>query len=206
MKKVFTTGQIATICKVAPRTVGKWCDAENGGLKCTRIPGNRKDRRVERSDLIEFLKRKRMKIPPELEAIQYNVLLVGTSTELQKAFAKEAPEILPSFAVQAASNSHEATYMLGCMQDNSPITCVVIDFVVGKNIAVSLAKDIRGIPELGSVVLIGLVGTEDDLSENEVQYFSDTLNKYRCGVMQLAKQIRSLVDARKLPKIPTKCR
>src|SRR5262249_14744586 len=36
MKKVFTTGQVAKICKVAPRTVSKWFDS--GRLRGYRIP------------------------------------------------------------------------------------------------------------------------------------------------------------------------
>ena len=39
MKKVFTTGQVAKICKVAPRTVSKWFDS--GRLRGYRIPGAR---------------------------------------------------------------------------------------------------------------------------------------------------------------------
>ena len=37
--KVFTTGQVAKICKVAPRTVSKWFDS--GRLKGYRIPDHR---------------------------------------------------------------------------------------------------------------------------------------------------------------------
>ena len=37
--KVFTTGQVAKICKVAPRTVSKWFDS--GRLKGYRIPDPR---------------------------------------------------------------------------------------------------------------------------------------------------------------------
>ena len=52
MKKVFTTGQVAKICKVAPRTVSKWFDS--GRLRGYRIPGSQ-DRRIPRADLISFL-------------------------------------------------------------------------------------------------------------------------------------------------------
>jgi hypothetical protein len=52
MKQVFTTGQVAKICKVAPRTVAKWFDT--GRLKGYRIPGH-PDRRILRADLISFL-------------------------------------------------------------------------------------------------------------------------------------------------------
>ena len=55
--KVFTTGQVAKICKVAPRTVSKWFDS--GRLKGYRIPGSQ-DRRIPREYLIKFLKEVRM--------------------------------------------------------------------------------------------------------------------------------------------------
>jgi excisionase family DNA binding protein len=52
MKQVFTTGQVARVCKVAPRTVVKWFDS--GRLRGYRIPGSQ-DRRIPRDDLIRFL-------------------------------------------------------------------------------------------------------------------------------------------------------
>ena len=52
MKKVFTTGQVAKICKVAPRTVSKWFDS--GRLRGYRIPGSQ-DRRIPREHLLRFL-------------------------------------------------------------------------------------------------------------------------------------------------------
>ena len=51
--EVYTTGQVAKICKVAPRTVSKWFDS--GRLKGYRIPGSQ-DRRIPREYLIKFLK------------------------------------------------------------------------------------------------------------------------------------------------------
>jgi excisionase family DNA binding protein len=51
-KGLFTTGQVAKICKVAPRTVNKWVDS--GLLRGYRIPGSQ-DRRVTEAGLDEFL-------------------------------------------------------------------------------------------------------------------------------------------------------
>ena len=42
-KEVLTTGEVARICRVAPRTVSKWFDT--GKLRGYRIPGSR-DRRI----------------------------------------------------------------------------------------------------------------------------------------------------------------
>ena len=53
MKDVLTTGEVAKICNVAPRTVSKWFDS--GSLHGYRIPGS-KDRRIPLNQLIRFMK------------------------------------------------------------------------------------------------------------------------------------------------------
>jgi len=50
---VFTTGEVARICQVAPRTVSKWFDS--GKLKGYRVPGSR-DRRITVTELVRFLR------------------------------------------------------------------------------------------------------------------------------------------------------
>lgn len=50
--QIFTTGTVAKICQVAPRTVSKWFDS--GDLKGFRVPGSL-DRRIPRVNLVEFL-------------------------------------------------------------------------------------------------------------------------------------------------------
>src|SRR5882724_4138509 len=53
VKDVLTTGEVAKICNVAPRTVSKWFDT--GALTGYRIPGS-KDRRIPLNQLIRFMK------------------------------------------------------------------------------------------------------------------------------------------------------
>ena len=48
VKDVLTTGEVAKICNVAPRTVSKWFDS--GALHGYRIPGS-KDRRIPLNQL-----------------------------------------------------------------------------------------------------------------------------------------------------------
>lgn len=52
-KNVLTTGEVAKICNVAPRTVSKWFDA--GHLRGYRIPGS-KDRRIPLEQLVRFMR------------------------------------------------------------------------------------------------------------------------------------------------------
>ena len=74
MKKVFTTGQVAKICKVAPRTVSKWFDS--GRLRGYRIPGSQ-DRRIPREYLIKFLKEHGMPLGELEEEGWHKILIIG---------------------------------------------------------------------------------------------------------------------------------
>lgn len=60
---VFSTGMVARMLGVAARTVCKWCDS--GKLPHYCIPDSN-DRRIERNDLIDFLKKNGVPIPPRL--------------------------------------------------------------------------------------------------------------------------------------------
>jgi excisionase family DNA binding protein len=80
MRTVFTTGQVAKIAKVAPRTVSKWFDS--GRLKGYRIPGSQ-DRRIPRENLIRFFKEYGMPQGDELEEqAKVNILTVGLDPAL----------------------------------------------------------------------------------------------------------------------------
>lgn len=71
-KDVLTTGEVAKVCNVAPRTVSKWFDS--GQLRGYRIPGS-KDRRIPLNALIRFMKQHH--IPMDgLQSGQTRVLIV----------------------------------------------------------------------------------------------------------------------------------
>ena len=53
MKSVYTTGEVAKICKISQQTVIRCFDS--GRLKGFRVPGSR-FRRIPRELLIEFMK------------------------------------------------------------------------------------------------------------------------------------------------------
>jgi len=75
-KNVLTTGEVAKICNVAPRTVSKWFDS--GRLKGYRIPGS-KDRRIPIFELARFMKAHNIPATA-LPVGRIRVLLVDSST------------------------------------------------------------------------------------------------------------------------------
>lgn len=77
-KDVLTTGEVAKICSVAPRTVSKWFDT--GQLAGYRIPGS-KDRRIPVASLVRFMKHHHIPLDG-LASGRTRVLLVDTDAQM----------------------------------------------------------------------------------------------------------------------------
>ena len=104
MKKVFTTGQVAKICKVAPRTVSKWFDS--GRLRGYRIPGSQ-DRRIPREHLLRFLKEHGMPLG-DLEAeVYHKILVVGADAPMLGNLREHLREG-DDFRIETAASGFEA--------------------------------------------------------------------------------------------------
>ena len=87
-KDILTTGEVAKICNVAPRTVSKWFDS--GQLRGYRIPGS-KDRRIPLAALIRFMKAHN--IPMEgLQSGRTRVLIVDDESEIVDVLEKVLTE------------------------------------------------------------------------------------------------------------------
>lgn len=102
-KDVLTTGEVAKICNVAPRTVSKWFDS--GALRGYRIPGS-KDRRIPVSELIKFMRAHG--IPMDgLTSGRTRVLIVDDDAEVTSVLQKVLGE-QTSYEVRVACGAFEA--------------------------------------------------------------------------------------------------
>jgi excisionase family DNA binding protein len=102
-KNILTTGDVAKICHVAPRTVSKWFD--NGQLRGYRIPGS-KDRRIPMNELIRFMKVHNM--PTDEISFGKLRILIADSNETTGASLAEALRIKAGYEVQVARSTFEA--------------------------------------------------------------------------------------------------
>jgi excisionase family DNA binding protein len=101
-KNVLTTGDVARICNVAPRTVSKWFDS--GQLKGYRIPGS-KDRRIPLNELLRFMKENNMP-SPSIPTGEIRVLIVDSS-ENSAAEMAQALNARNNYEAQAVSSNFE---------------------------------------------------------------------------------------------------
>jgi excisionase family DNA binding protein len=102
-KDVLTTGEVAKICNVAPRTVSKWFDS--GALRGYRIPGS-KDRRIPVGELIKFMRAHGIPLDG-INSGRTRVLIVDDQQEVTGVLQKVLSE-QTNYEVRVASSAFEA--------------------------------------------------------------------------------------------------
>ncbi|MBC8469548.1 MAG: helix-turn-helix domain-containing protein [Planctomycetes bacterium] len=154
-KDVLTTGDVAKICHVAPRTVSKWFD--NGQLKGYRIPGS-KDRRIPVNELVRFMKMHNMPTSA-LPVGKIRVLVADSNDKTASALA----DVLRS----------EADYEVKTVRSNFGTGAIVHKFaphvllvsLLSEDIdAMSICECIHTHEDLRTIKIIALV---NNLSESE---------------------------------------
>lgn len=116
MSQVFTTGQVAKICKVSTATVTKWIDS--GQLKGYRIPGSQY-RRVPRHRLIQFLKSNGLSSGELISSVTYLGRDEDLPNRLSKLFAEKGLEVI--------SWSPENSFDLGLRLGGQEALALMID-------------------------------------------------------------------------------
>ena len=104
MKNTLSTITIAKTLGVAVASISKWIDA--GQLKAGKTPGGH--RRVAKEDLIAFLRRQNLPIPPELSPPPPRVLVVDDEDSVRAWLAEEIKAALPDFEIFEASDGYSA--------------------------------------------------------------------------------------------------
>jgi excisionase family DNA binding protein len=99
----LTTGEVAKLCSVAPRTVSKWFDS--GQLRGYRIPGS-KDRRIPVEQLVRFMRAHGIPLNG-LDAGSTRVLILDGDARLC-AIVRDGLEATESFDVSVAETALEA--------------------------------------------------------------------------------------------------
>jgi excisionase family DNA binding protein len=146
-KNVLTTGEVARICSVAPRTVSKWFDS--GQLCGYRIPGS-KDRRIPLEQLVRFMRMHGMPLDALDEGAK-RVLLVDGDREFGEKLGQALRESA-GFKVQVAENSFEAGAIAVQLKPN----VIVVDADLPGLTPKTLSRFVKTISELQETSLIGM--------------------------------------------------
>src|SRR5947208_1745681 len=156
-KDVLTTGEVAKICNVAPRTVSKWFDS--GALRGYRIPGS-KDRRIPVNQLIRFMKQHGMPL---------NGLMTGCTRILIVDDEQDIVEVLEKILEDEAKYEVEVAkggFAAGITAEKFRPHVILLDMnlkdIDGKEVAAQVKKN----PDLQLTKVIAMSGK---MTEPEAQ-------------------------------------
>lgn len=154
-KNVLTTGDVAKICNVAPRTVSKWFDS--GQLKGYRIPGS-KDRRIPVSELMRFMKA--YNIPAVgLPVGKIRVLIVDSNGQAASALA-ETLRTKAGYEVQTVQSNFET----GATTQRFAPHVLLVNLLAEGIDAAGICRSIRTNEDLQTIKVIAL---SNRLSDSE---------------------------------------
>lgn len=153
IKDVLTTGEVARICNVAPRTVSKWFDT--GTLHGYRIPGS-KDRRIPLGQLIRFMKQHNMPLNGLMTGAT-RVLIVDSEGDivevLEKILENEA-----KYEVETAASGFAAGVVAERFRPNVMLMDMHLPDVDPRDVC----RLIRANPDLQLIRIIGMSGKMTD--------------------------------------------
>ena len=189
MKKVFTTGQVAKICQVAPRTVSKWFDS--GRLRGYRIPGSQ-DRRIPREQLIRFLKEHGMPLGELEEEEWHKILVIGAET----LFIDRLKELLPEdddYKYEVANSGFEA----GIQAESFHPDTIVIDLALGRSESIQITQNLRRNPAYEATMIFGLASEDEAAPEKLIEFGFSEVFKKPFDIALLGERIRTLAEQKR---------
>lgn len=152
LKTVYTTGEVAQICKVSQQTVIRCFDS--GRLKGFRVPGSR-FRRIPRDNLIQFMKDNNIPLD-NLESGKKRVLVVDDDEAIVEMLV-ELLERDGRFEVKTASTGYDA----GLLTHEFRPDLVILDFKLPDINGNVVCRTLRSNPAFEHVRVIVISGVVD---------------------------------------------
>ena len=156
-KSVFTTHEVSKLLQVNPRSVINWIEQDL--LLSYRTPGGH--RRIRQDDLLAFLRKHSIPIPPALMAEQFKVLIVEDEDDIVKMLSTlfKRQEV---YDVSSSSDGITALIDIGRLHPDLMILDILIPGVDGLEVCRRIKDDpanrtaiiaISGQPEMETKIL-----------------------------------------------------
>jgi excisionase family DNA binding protein len=187
MEKDLTTGQVAKIASVCPQTVVGWL--ESGELRGHRVPGS-KFRRFSRADVLHFMKKNGIPCDDFENENKDRVLLVTSDDTIRGSLADSMEPA--NSKIESATGGFDA----GMQTKSLHPDCAVIDFTIGSDAAVAIARHMRNSRECANTILIALV-TDTNIEDGYDNAPFDENFQKPFDTALLAKRVSTLINRKK---------
>jgi len=170
IKTIFTTGEVAQICKVSQQTVIRCFDS--GRLQGFRVPGSR-FRRIPRESLIAFMKNNDIPMD-QLETGKKRILVVDDDEAVVDMF-NELLERDGRFEVRTASTGYDA----GILTEKFRPDVLLLDFKLPDINGNVVCRTIRSNPNYRhmKILIISGVADPDEVAELKSAGADDFIRK-----------------------------
>ncbi|OGS20472.1 MAG: hypothetical protein A3J83_03480 [Elusimicrobia bacterium RIFOXYA2_FULL_40_6] len=156
-KKLYTTSEVSQICNMSLSTVIN-C-ANEGKLVTFETPGGH--RRIKREDLLDFLKRYNMPIPPELIVTSVNKILIVDDDKLILSILSDyIKKNIPNSEIYTAVNGFEAGSKIASLKPK----LVILDIFLPGMDGFEVCKNVKNSAETKNIKIITI--TAQDKTEH----------------------------------------
>lgn len=192
-KRVFTTGEAATICKVSQQTIIRCFD--NGRLAGFRVPGS-KFRRIPREELVRFMKANNIPLThlpgtesPPLPLSRIRILAVDDDQAMLDMY-RDIIAGDPRIELHTASTGYDA----GLMTIELRPHLILLDFMLPDINGNLVCKRVRERPDLANTKVLIVSGVvQQSQIDDLMQSGADGVLRKPFEVPQLARLIRQLL-------------
>ncbi len=160
MKGTLSTSAVARLLKVAVGSIVNWID--KGDLKAGRTPGGH--RRVEVSDLIDFLVRQKLPIPPELTIDTRKILIVDDEPVTRHLFAETIEAEFPGHEVLEADSGFSAGEIIGSLKPS----VVVLDLRMPGMDGFEVCRRLKSKDETKHIAVIAVTAHDPEEAEKRI--------------------------------------
>jgi excisionase family DNA binding protein len=145
----LTSHEVARLLGVSASAVLSWVD--RGLIKAHRTPGGH--RRVEKTELVRFLRERKMPMPRELAGIQ-RLLIIDDDIDVLKVTHKLIRRGAPSLTVETSAGAIDGLLKIGTFRPEA----VVLDaYMPGMN-GIEVCQRIRSSPETAHIMVVAVTG------------------------------------------------
>ena len=159
MRNTLSTIAVAKLLGVAVASISTWIDA--GQLKAGRTPGGH--RRVAKEDLIAFLRRQKLPIPPELQTTP-RILIVDDEQSVTEWIAQEIKSAYPNFEIFQANDGYAAGEMVASAKPD----VVILDLRMPGMDGFEVCRRIKSREETKEISVIAITAHPSDQARHRI--------------------------------------
>ncbi len=187
IKSVYTTGEVAQICKVSQQTVIRCFDS--GRLKGFRVPGSR-FRRIPREALLSFMKSNQIPLD-KLDSGRKRVLVVDDDEAIVEMFV-DLLERDGRFEVKTASTGYDA----GILTEQFQPDVMLLDYKLPDINGTAVCRTIRANPNYEHMKIIVISGVADPDEVEELRSAgADEFIRKPFDITEVIARVADLVSA-----------